>query len=337
MTSGPPLVRASDIAPFLRWLRENDRPLESSLEAAHLPVAPWEEPDRLIPLVSALEVMRSLAASEGPDIGCRVVLPTSILELGSLGTAMLDGRTPREAINRLCAAMDHHSSHEQITMAPAPGGAVIREDIDLKLDDETRHITQQYVAALFRSLLRLTGFSGEPLRYISMTSHPRFGLDHLRGLLGAQPVATATGRLSIFVPDDVLDRPFSPDLRASNASPSDGDTTPLRDVDFRRAAVAFIAARFQVDGREPSLGQFAAAGGLSARTIQRRLAEENASFSALVDEVRRTRALADLGDHSTPIASIAADLGYSGQQAFTRAVRRWAGNSPREVRKRARH
>jgi len=328
-------VRASDIAPFVRWLRENDRPLESILEAAHLPVAPWEEPDRLIPLVSALEVMRSLAATEGPDIGCRVVLPTSVLELGSLGTAMLDGRTPREAINRLCAAMDQHSSHEQITMTPAPGGAIIREHIDLRLDDETRHITQQYVAALFRSLFRMTGFSGEPLRYISMTPHPRFGLVHLHGLLGAQPVTTASGKLSIFAPDDVLDRPFPPDLRASDAPPSDGDTTPLRDVDFRRAAAAFIATRFQVDGREPSLAEFAAAGGLSPRTVQRRLAEENASFSALVDEVRRARALVVLGTASTPIASIAADLGYSGQQAFTRAVRRWAGASPRELRKRA--
>jgi AraC-like DNA-binding protein len=332
MSAGFPLVRAADITPFLRWKRDNGRQIDDALELAHLPVAPWEEPDRLIPLLGAFEVMRSLSEREGPDVACRVVSETSISELGALGEMMLAGRTPREALTLLCDAIERHSSHEQFVLVPASGGVKVHEQVALDLDQETRHVVQQYVAALIRSLFRMTGFNGEPFGRVEMSPHPQFGLAHIQPM-GASVVASPSGRLSVSMSDDVLDRPFLGQYRSNNSRDRSGEQALLQGMPFRAGVKLFIATMLEEGEGQLSVAQLAVASGLSQRTTQRMLAEEDTSFSALVDEVRRARALEELGRVAVPIGSIAADLGYSGQQAFVRAVRRWTGKSPREFRK----
>jgi AraC-like DNA-binding protein len=70
---------------------------------------------------------------------------------------------------------------------------------------------------------------------------------------------------------------------------------------------------------------------MSARTLKRRLADEGTSYSALLEDRRRLRAVELLGSELT-IEQIAAELGYSDPANFTRAFRRWTGKSPREAR-----
>ena len=83
---------------------------------------------------------------------------------------------------------------------------------------------------------------------------------------------------------------------------------------------------------EPDQPSIARALGLSERTLQRRLSEENASFASLVDEVRADLARLYLGDPKLAIFEIAFLLGYSEPSAFNRAFKRWTGQSPSEFR-----
>jgi AraC-like DNA-binding protein len=71
----------------------------------------------------------------------------------------------------------------------------------------------------------------------------------------------------------------------------------------------------------------------SARTLQRQLAAEGTSFTALVDEVRRSRSLALL-ESGASVAEVAWLLGFSEPSPFVRAFRRWTGLSPGEARRR---
>lgn len=72
--------------------------------------------------------------------------------------------------------------------------------------------------------------------------------------------------------------------------------------------------------------------GTSARTLQRRLQEEGASFHALVSEVRSTRAQKYLREDQLAICEIAYLLGFSQPSAFHRAFQRWTGMTPRRFR-----
>lgn len=72
----------------------------------------------------------------------------------------------------------------------------------------------------------------------------------------------------------------------------------------------------------------------SVRTLKRRLAAEGTSYSALLDEARRERALLLLRGALTA-EEVADRLGYSDAANFTRAFRRWTGTTPRSFRREA--
>ena len=71
---------------------------------------------------------------------------------------------------------------------------------------------------------------------------------------------------------------------------------------------------------------------MSRRSLQRRLAEADASYQSLVDQTRRDMALRYIEDPAKSATDITFLLGYSQQSVFTRAFRRWTGMSPSEYR-----
>ncbi len=72
--------------------------------------------------------------------------------------------------------------------------------------------------------------------------------------------------------------------------------------------------------------------GMSERTIARRLSEQGLSFGQIVDDVRQRLAERYLREPDMRPSQIAYLLGYSEPSAFTRAFRRWTGQSPTEYR-----
>ena len=83
----------------------------------------------------------------------------------------------------------------------------------------------------------------------------------------------------------------------------------------------------RAEGGFRTIAEVAKALHLSTRTLKRRLAEEGTTFSALLEQVRRDRALVLLRDE-LGLDEIAARLGYSDAANFSRAFRRWTGTSP---------
>lgn len=72
--------------------------------------------------------------------------------------------------------------------------------------------------------------------------------------------------------------------------------------------------------------------GLSTRSLRRRLRENNTSYQQLLDEVRCELAQRFLLANSRSINEVAKLLGYTEPTNFTRAFRRWTGETPAQVR-----
>ncbi len=70
--------------------------------------------------------------------------------------------------------------------------------------------------------------------------------------------------------------------------------------------------------------------GIHPRVLQRRLAEYGTSFEAILDDVRRDMAW-QLSARMKQVAPIATILGYSEQSGYSRACRRWYGQTPRQL------
>lgn len=112
--------------------------------------------------------------------------------------------------------------------------------------------------------------------------------------------------------------------------------TRLRNVPGPGALVARVSsaiARLIATG-PPTLAATAAAVRMPERTLQRRLADEGVSHSALVDDVRRNLALEYLADASLSVTEIGYRLQFADPPTFYRAFKRWTGESPVAYRKR---
>lgn len=85
---------------------------------------------------------------------------------------------------------------------------------------------------------------------------------------------------------------------------------------------------------DPAFGRAAAASllGLSERSLQRKLAEEETSFQELLDRIRQRRAMEYLADSQRSLAEVGEALGFSDISAFYRAFKRWTGRTPGDFR-----
>ncbi|MEM6682614.1 MAG: AraC family transcriptional regulator ligand-binding domain-containing protein [Pseudomonadota bacterium] len=82
----------------------------------------------------------------------------------------------------------------------------------------------------------------------------------------------------------------------------------------------------------PTLSLIASDLGIGARTLQRRLSDKGRSFQSVVDMARRDLAQRLLRETDYSLAEIAFLTGFSEQSGFTRAFKRWAGQTPRSYR-----
>ena len=72
--------------------------------------------------------------------------------------------------------------------------------------------------------------------------------------------------------------------------------------------------------------------GLSRQTLSRRLKAEGVTFEKVLDELRRGMALHYLREEKVSVNEAAYLLGFSEPAAFSRAFKRWTGDSPRTAR-----
>jgi AraC-like DNA-binding protein len=148
-----------------------------------------------------------------------------------------------------------------------------------------------------------------PLRFDAQVAGISFRTSDLE-----RPVVSADEVL-----DGYLDR-YAEDLLAKLAS---GDTV---------AKVVLRTLWGQLSGGQVDLATTSRHLGMSSRTLQRRLRDEDTSFAELLDLFRREASQRLLKDRGLAVEEVAFMLGYSEPSTFYRAFRRWTGLTPRRFR-----
>ncbi|HVZ04435.1 AraC-like transcriptional regulator QhpR [Hyphomicrobium sp.] len=104
------------------------------------------------------------------------------------------------------------------------------------------------------------------------------------------------------------------------------------DVRFTVADRVRTAVRARLPEGFPPIEAVAAELRMPLSAIQRELHYDGLSYSALVENTRRDLALSYIRQRQLSFSEIAFLVGYSELSAFSRAVRRWTGLSPRALR-----
>lgn len=179
------------------------------------------------------------------------------------------------------------------------------------------------------SLLGLdrTSLSDLTARTLSLRTFPALSL--LRRVAGShvagRPVVTGaseTARICL-------------ELLAGALRSAAGSPVPARSHESIRAAVRIRIAQGLAD---PHLDVHAVATAerLSARTVHAVFAEVDSSPAHEIRSLRMQRAQRLLNETNLPIAEIAISCGFEEPTSFTRAFRRWSGETPRSYRDSAR-
>lgn len=85
-------------------------------------------------------------------------------------------------------------------------------------------------------------------------------------------------------------------------------------------------------GQFPTMEEVAAMLHMTSRTLRRRLADEGTSFQIIADDVRSSLAQEYLSSTKFSMLDIALLLGFSDAAAFRKAVKRWTGKVPGQLR-----
>lgn len=106
---------------------------------------------------------------------------------------------------------------------------------------------------------------------------------------------------------------------------------PLCDQSMRETTRAAVDSL--LGSNNCNIGFISGSLGMSAKKLQRLLADEGASFIEILSSVRRERACNMLENSSIKISDMAKLLEYAAPGAFTYAFMKWTGLSPSEYRK----
>ncbi|NQX94084.1 MAG: AraC family transcriptional regulator [Erythrobacter sp.] len=123
--------------------------------------------------------------------------------------------------------------------------------------------------------------------------------------------------------DETIARFFDRHLEAELARMAPGDGLEQR---VSRVIIPMLSEGV------PTVSRVADELAMSARTLQRRLADGDQSYQGLVDAARRDLARKLLRETDYSLAEVAFLTGFAEQSGFSRAFKRWQGQTPRSYR-----
>jgi AraC-like DNA-binding protein len=291
-----------------------------------------EAPHLTLPVADVIRLVERARRLTGePGLGFHLGLQMSISAHGYLGFAAMSAPTVRDALTlAILYAPTRTTALELHLDESAPSASIVVEErTDLGAARDVvllallvgiwqigntlhgREVRESIVDVVFP----------EPAyyaRFRKMNPRVRFGQPANRLLFDAasldQPLASADPA-SLRLAQEQCDR-----LLESYSSRS-----PL--IDRVRSLI------LRRDAGVRSFEELADAVKVSPRTLRRRLADARVSFSKLLEEARRDRAVALLRSPRMSTKDVAQQVGYSNVANFMRAFRRWTGKTPAAYRR----
>jgi AraC-like DNA-binding protein len=304
------------------------------LAAAGLdPDGPWD-PAVMIPSETYYALLERIAAQvDVTDLPIRGGAAMRCNDYGALGLAWKAAPDLRGSFSRVARYARLWTSVVRYELRPDPRGMLFilhrsgERRLGLRLSNEA---TLASAVSLARQVGRVP-FS--PLEVRFRHAAPKT-TEHHEAWFGC-PVRFGADLDALLISDEALTRPnILGDEGISRYLISHLDAALSRVTeDGDLVAQARDAIARALSEGPPRMDSIARGLGLSARSFHRRLADHGLTFQALTDTTRRELAEGLLRDSRHGLAEIAFLTGFSDQSAFTRAFKRWVGETPASYRK----
>jgi AraC-like DNA-binding protein len=293
--------------------------------------------DAVIGSLTAARVLQAAAAELScPDLGLRLAGRQGIGVLGPLAVAIENSATMGEALDCATRFLFVHSPALTVSQVPDPSGrpgVVGLTYGSTELDPLPPQSADLGLGLLHRIIVLLSGDRRYGLRSVHLPHPPLAPVARYTEFFGAD-VRFGQAAAVLRVPQAIA------------ATPVAGGNRVLREVALDYMAHHFPAPSpttselvrrllAQALGSAPAdIVAIARLLRTHPRSLQRKLAAEGTGFGELLDAVRRQAAHRLITETDMPFSQVTAMVGLAEQSALSRAVRRWFGTSPRELRRR---
>jgi AraC-like DNA-binding protein len=319
------LVRARYVLPFAKELDDVGAPTARLLRAAHLDPAVVNCPDGLIAQAHLWRFAALAAKAEREDLGIAAgSIP--IQSLGRFGYALLGAATLRQAMVRFCAgAAEEATAHFFISVHDEQAWFCRNRIPGQK--DEVAQIEQYLVVLMCNTVAATMGSDWGPAQLRLQTRAPS-PLASWRRLEGCR-IRYGCTHMGICIPTALL--AVGP-RRAAGCAPGQLHKRGLNLLDPKDSIRQWLRANLRYGN--PTIEALACGMHISARTLQRKLAEQGTTFSAELATARFEVAREILSESpNVRLTDLAYDLGYANPAHFTRAFKRFTGVPPSEFYK----
>ncbi len=303
------------------------------LRHAGLPAGLFDQERILVSTEELFALYRGIAsASDDPAIGLRLGTEPRVERYDPIALTAVSARSLRDALGRL-ARYKQLTCPEELLVTEKGDECRVRFRWLLSEETEPPVLIDLCFAWVVGIARRGAGEVVQPRRLELR------GPDRHRPMYEAHfgcPAKFAGRENTIVFAREDLDRPFVTHNTELGAA-----LTPQLEAELAQALASRALGdqvkgivKQQLAGRRPAIDEVARELRLSARTLQRRLAEDGASFQQLIQEARRELARHYLLHSSLELNETAYLLGYEDAHSFFRAFHGWEGSPPGEWRQR---
>jgi AraC-like DNA-binding protein len=324
---GPGMTRAASFLPLPAILKELGVAPAPLLKGAGLASDALSAATSIIPIENALRLLIACADRTGiPHFGLLVGQRVSLEHYGLIGLRMQHATSVGTAWRGLVLTLHLNGRFNVPALTVRDGVATLSftnfhgaaEGTDQGMD-----LTLATACVFMRTLC---GARWRPVE-VHLAHHAPADPGPYTSFFKA-PVRFGAIRTALLFPAQLLDRPIAGANKSMRMAIERIIAEPIRasNLDLLERTRRIIFALFTEDGA--AIAAAARMLGMHKRTLNRRLAERNTSFAALVSEAKYQIARELLVGTDLPVVDIAAALHYTEAGAFSRAFRQWSGSTP---------
>jgi AraC-like DNA-binding protein len=323
-----PLVRLNLIVPLLDLLEESGVKPDSVLEAFGLSRLVVEQSDMFMPAAKLYELVEAMAKTSGePYFGVRAGERLELPRWSPMSRGSRAAQTVGDLLLQFSLDAQQDASSVTYVTTVAGGNTTFHEQRLAAPGIMPRHNDAFTVGYLLRILKHARGQErlGKSVlaRVCDVAVIPQ-------GYLDIRLATCDTMGASITFPSEWLRL----HLNASSPDETDAATQAARrPLESPLDAIHHVLEQ-HLHKKELNADQVADLLGVSKRTLSRKLARMNTSLSREIAWQRQQIAEHELERGELAIAEIGVLIGYPDPAVFTRAFKRWTGETPNQYRKR---
>lgn len=315
----PDLIRAACLTHYADVARSVGIDPAKMLKSVGLPARGLADPDIKIPSGGFRRLLEASAAAAGiDDFGLRLAERGGLSNLGPVALVARDQPTVGAAMEALARYIHVHNESVRLRIEPHGDLIIIAPMLLLRRPVPVRQGAELVLGVIYRILSAFLGAGWRPLDVQFAYPAPR-NREAYHRFFNCN-VAFGAEFDAIIYPAIDMDRPMT----AANTSMARYAESYIETIAARSSTlegkVRELIAALLPTGR-CSLDRVAQHLGCDGRTVQRQLAEQNKSFSELLDEQRAEMAIRLIEDKARTLPAVAELLGFSAQSALARWFR----------------